>query len=235
MNKIVHGLDLRLGIDSKKRKVIDVAFQIGMMDMILNEYLKELKNIQLLSREEESELWLGYKENNDLNCRIKIIEHYQPLVFKATTSWRLNETIAMDIIQEGTVGLIEAVENYDHLRGVAFSLYAMHRIRGRMLNYMEREGKLSLLDDTTLDNLLVDDNAEVASLAERNYLVEQVKNAMGRLPINEQAVLSGVFLEDREPKQLAESLDMSISHIYRLQKQGIRRVRGMLSKFMKNW
>ena len=203
--------------------------------MILNQYLKELKKIQLLSRDEEQALWLGYKEKNDLNCRSEIIEHYQPLVFKATTSWRLNEAIVMDIIQEGTVGLIEAVENYDHQRGVAFSLYAMHRIRGRMLNYMEREGKLNLLDDSSTGALLVDDGTEVSSLAERNYLVEQVKHAMGRLPVNEQAVLSGVFLEDREPKQLAESLDMSISHIYRLQKQGIRRVRGMLSNMMKNW
>lgn len=235
MKKSVHGLDLRLGLDSKNRKVIGIAFQIRMINMLLNQYLKELKKIALLSREEENKLWLGYKENNDLNCRSKIIEHYQPLVFKATTSWRLNETIVMDIIQEGTVGLIEAVEHYDHQRGVAFSLYAMHRIRGRMLNYMEREGKLSLFDDSTLGDLLVDDRAEVSSLAERNYLMEQVKNAMGRLPVNEQAVLSGVFLEEREPKQLAESLDMSISHIYRLQKQGIRRVRGMLSKFMKNW
>ena len=203
--------------------------------MILNQYLKELKKIQLLSREEESALWLQYKENNDLNCRSSIIEHYQPLVFKATTSWRLNESIVMDIIQEGTVGLIEAVENYDHQRGVAFSLYAMHRIRGRMLNYMEREGKLSLRSDSTLNDLLVDDGAEVSGQAERNYLVQQVQNAMGRLPVNEQAVLSGVFLEDREAKQLAESLDVSVSHIYRLQKQGIRRVRGMLSSFMRNW
>lgn len=211
--------------------------------MILNQYLKELKKIRLLSREEESELWLGYKENHDLACRSKLIEHYQPLVFKATTSWQFDESAVMDMIQEGTVGLIEAVEHYDHQRGVAFSLYALHRIRGRMLNYMEREGKLKTLsiDKTlspeggTLGDLLVDVQAEVASQVEKNYLVQQVKNAMERLPINEQAVLSGVFLEEREPKQLAESLDMSVSHIYRLQKQGIRRVRGMLSRFMKNW
>lgn len=212
--------------------------------MILNQYLQELKKIRLLSREEEQKLWLGYKEDDDLDCRSKIIEHYQPLVFKATTSWHLDETIVMDIIQEGTVGLIEAVEHYDYQRGVAFSLYALHRIRGRMLNYLEREGKLNVLSidsklsgepDHTLGDLLVDGRAEVPIQVEHNYLVEQVRNAMDRLPSNEQAVLSGVFLEDREPKQLAESLDMSISHIYRLQKQGIRRVRGMLSKFMQNW
>lgn len=212
--------------------------------MVLNHYLKELKKIQLLSREEEQSLWIAYKENHDMKSRSTIIEHYQPLVFKATTGWRLDEMVLMDMIQEGTVGLIEAVEHYDHLRGVAFSLYALHRIRGRILNYMEREGKLSLLsiDSTVVDEMdgtfgdfLVDSTAEVASQAEHNYLVEQVKNAMGRLPMNEQAVLSGVFLDDLEPKQLAESLDVSISHIYRLQKQGIRRVRGMLSKFMQNW
>ncbi len=212
--------------------------------MDLNQYLRELQKIQLLSREEEQELWIGYKEQNDSACRTKIIENYQPLVFKAATNWHLNEGIVMDVIQEGTVGLIEAVGTYDHQRGVAFSLYAMHRIRGRMLNYMQREGKLALCsidsplsDDqsSTVGDLLVDARAEVAKQAERNYLVEQVEKAMGRLPANEQAVLSGVFLEDREPKQLAESLDVSISHIYRLQKQGIKRVRGMLSKFMQNW
>lgn len=211
---------------------------------MLNQYMKELKKIQLLPRDEEHELWVAYKEYDDLNARSKIIEHYQPLVFKATTGWRLDETVLMDMIQEGTVGLIEAVENYDHQRGVAFSLYAMHRIRGRMLNYIEREGKLNLLSidnaltdeqDSTLGDFLIDSAAEVSSLAERNYLVEQVKNAMGRLPQNEQTVLSGVFIDDLEPKQLAESMEMSISHIYRLQKQGIRRVRGMLSKFMQHW
>jgi RNA polymerase sporulation-specific sigma factor len=212
--------------------------------MILNQYIKELKKIKMLSREEENILWHEYKENNNLDSRSKIIEHYQPLVFKAAMAWRLDEAGIMDMIQEGTVGLIESVEHYNHERGVAFSLYAIARIRGRMLNYMEREGKrntayidspLAGEQDITLGDILVDVKVGVSSQAEHNFLVEQVKNAMERLPVNEQAVLSGVFLDDCEPKQLAESLDVSISHIYRLQKQGIRRVRGMLSKFMQNW
>ena len=47
----------------------------------------------------------------------------------------------MDLIQEGTVGLIEAVERYDPDKNVAFSLYAVHRIRGRILNYLNKEYK----------------------------------------------------------------------------------------------
>ncbi|MPL68945.1 RNA polymerase sigma-E factor [bioreactor metagenome] len=212
--------------------------------MLLKQYLKELNMVEMLAPAAEEQLWLNFKDQGDLDSRRQIIESYQPLVFKAAMSWKVDEPTLMDIIQEGTVGLIEAVENYDHTRGVAFSLYAFHRIRGRMLNFMQQEGKADLTyidspldseDSMTMADRLIDTSVEVASQAEQNFLVEKVKDAMERLPAKEQLVLSGVFFEDREPKQLAETLDMSISHIYRLQKQGIRRVRGMLSKFMQHW
>ena len=213
--------------------------------MVLKQYLAELKKIEPLSSAEEAKLWLAFKSNGDLASRRRLIESYQPLVFKAATQWRADQPTMMDIVQEGTVGLIEAAENYDHTRGVAFSLYASHRIRGRMINYMQSEGKgnLAYIDsplygeenEVTLADVLVDATAEVSRQAEQNYLVEKVKDALGRLPAKEQLVLSGVFLEDREPKQLAETMDMSISHVYRLQKQGIRRIRGMLSKLMHHW
>lgn len=210
---------------------------------VLSQYLAELKKIRLLDAAEEKLLWESYKEAGDLDSRRRLIEHYQPLVFKVALRWRTDEATAMDIVQEGTVGLIEAAESYDHTRGVAFSLYAFHRIRGRIANFVAREGKLnwvyidSPLEEEgalTLGDALVDGAPAVAAQAERNFLVSQVRSAMDRLPKSEQAVLAGMYLEEREPKQLAETLDMSISHIYRLQKQGIRRVRGMLSRLMQD-
>lgn len=213
------------------------------MIVVLSRYLAELKKIRLLEAAEEKHLWEAYKERGDLDGRRRLIEHYQPLVFKVALRWRADEATSMDLIQEGTVGLIEAVESFDHTRGVAFSLYAFHRIRGRIANFVVREGKLnwvyidSPLEEEgrlTLADALVDGAPAVAAQAERNFLVEQVRSAMDRLPKSEQLVLSGMYLEEREPKQLAESLDMSISHIYRLQKQGIRRVRGMLSRLMQD-
>ena len=210
--------------------------------MVLNQYLQELKKVQLLSLEDEQALWQEFKEQGNLDSRRLLIEHYQPLVFKVTARWRANDAVIMDLVQEGTVGLIEAVESYDHRRGVAFSLFAAHRIRGRMLNYLDREGKLvyEYIDAAAGDgqdlqgpsHQVIDPTADVSHQAEQNFLTEQVKKAMDRLPPKEQLVVSGVFLEEREPKQLAEALDISVSHLYRLQKQGIRRMRGMLSKLM---
>lgn len=212
--------------------------------MLLSEYLTELKKIRTLTPDEELALWQGYKAGSDLACRRRLIESYQPLVFKTAMRWRLPEAVILDLIQEGTVGLIEAVENYDHTRGIAFSLFAIHRIRGRMLNHLSREDDSLLHIDSvmategrqvSIADSLVDAQAEVAAQAEQNYLVEELRLAMGRLPAKEQQVLSGVYLDNCEPKDLAASMELSVSHIYRLQKQGIRRLRGMLSRLMGNW
>ena len=197
--------------------------------MRLQDYLAEVTKIVLLEPAAEKELWLQYKNQADLDSRRQLIEQYQPLVVKALSPWRGNEAILMDLVQEGIIGLIEAVENFQPERGVAFSLYAIHRIRGRMLNYLEKENKTV---QVTLAETLVDRAPSVAETAERNFLVDQLHSAMGRLPSKERLALSGVFFEEQEPKQVASTLQISPSHVYRLQQQGIRRVRGMLSRLM---
>jgi len=212
--------------------------------MELQEYLQELKKIDVLDLPHELELWNECKTKQNMDARRVLIESYQPLVFKAAMQFnRLNNI--MDIIQEGTVGLIEAVEKYDHERGVAFSLYALHRIRGRMLNFIKKENSFDMvysensdsIDETENFNIenIVDGAASVMQQAETNFLVSELKNALDRLPQKEQLVLNSVYLNNQEPREVADSLSVSTTHVYRLQKSGIRRVRGMLSKLMQQW
>ena len=209
--------------------------------MRLQEYLAEITKIVLLDPATERALWLGFKQQGDMECRRRLIEQYQPLVVKALSRWRANEALLMDLVQEGTIGLIESVENYDPDRGVAFSLYAIHRIRGRMLNYLAKESKTrqysldtpcTEADGLTVADTLTDVSLPVAEIAERNFLIEQMRTAMDRLPAKERLALTGVLLEEREPCQVASSLQITPSHLTRLQRQGIRRVRGMLSRLM---
>ena len=205
--------------------------------MNFGSYLEELKKIELLEPEQELRLWQAYKETSDMDARRCLIESYQPLVFKQAMQFR-NLDNWMDIIQEGTVGLIEAVENYDYTRGAAFSLYAVHRIRGRMLNFLKKEGSnvcTSIEHVFSEDLSLVDPQPGVAELAEKSFLAGELGQALQRLPERERQVLHGVYLQDLEPKEVAASLDVTPSHIYRLQNTGIRRIRGMLSKLMQNW
>ncbi len=213
--------------------------------MNLHDYLQELNKIRLLEPVEELQLWKQYKDEDNQAAREILISSYQPLIFKVVMQWQLDDCIIMDVIQEGTVGLIEAVERYDYERGVAFSLYAMHRIRGRMLNFLQKEYRhdLTYIDNpmyneecvTTLAESLVDDTLSVSEQVEGNVLMEQVKSAVHRLPQKEQLVIDRVYLQEQEAKTIAQHMELSTAHIYRLQKQGIRRIRGMLSKFMQYW
>lgn len=201
--------------------------------MRLQDYLVEVSKIELLEKTAEKTLWLQYKSKGDLDSRRQLIEHYQPLVVKVLSHWRGgNETVLMDLVQEGIIGLIEAVEKFEPERGVAFSLYAIHRIRGRMLNFLEKEAKGKPISLDIESETLPDEKLSVAETAERNFLVDQLHLAMERLPNKERLALNGIYFEEQEPRQIATMLQISPSHFYRLQQQGIRRVRGMLSRLM---
>lgn len=210
--------------------------------MGLEEYIRELDKVEILAPEREAALWCAFKEAHDGAARRQLIQAYQPLVFKYAMPYRGMEII-MDVIQEGTVGLIEAVESYDYRRGVAFSLFAVHRIRGRMLDFLKKEGATALLcmdevrDATglTLKESLADTGASVSEQAEEHELSDRLREALVRLPQKERLVLEQVYMGRAAVQEVAERLNVSTAHIYRLQKTGIRRIRGMLSRFMQHW
>ncbi|QNH54578.1 sigma-70 family RNA polymerase sigma factor [Selenomonas timonae] len=208
---------------------------------MFSDYVKKLADVQKLTLTEEGELWRAYKERGDEAARRRIIESYQPLVFREVMPYRALPAV-MDAVQEGTIGLIEAVERYDPRRGVAFSLYAVHRVRGRILDFLRREGRVDLpcLEAETeayetAKELLVDERPSVAELAEHHALVGVLGAAMERLPARERLVLEGVTIGGARAQTMAESLGVTPAQIYRLQKNGIRRIRGMLSRFMQHW
>ena len=208
---------------------------------MLQKYLTELKKIKMLSPEEERELWIR-EEEGDEAAHQKLISSYQPLVFKTAVQFHMPEEITLELIQEGTVGLLEAAESYDYTKGVAFSLYAVHRIRGRMCDFMNREfsrDELSLDRETaegwSLAEFIPGMQMLPEEVAERHAVSSRVSQAIDRLPQKEKQVLQGIFLENKTPSVLAADIKVTPGHIYRLEKQGVRRIRGMLSRFMRDF
>ncbi len=201
---------------------------------MFSEYLRELQKVALLAPAEEARLWRAYKGRGDGRSRARLIEAYQPLVFKVAMHLRLREAIMMDMIQEGTVGLIQAVERFDPARGVRFSTFATYRIRGRILNALRRERPAMLAesptgDETSLLGRLADPAAaDRLSAVEDAVLLRQIVEAIGRLPERERRILSGFFLREEEPRRIAGELRISLSHFYRLQKHALRRIQELV-------
>lgn len=205
---------------------------------MLQGYLEELRKTSLLEPEEELELWRRDAAGDEA-AHQRLMTAYQPLVFKIASSFRLPEADTMELIQEGMVGLLEAAESYDYKRQVAFSLFASYRIRGSMVDYLRHstdKGMLYLDSELskgfTLSDALPSELASPSEVTEQHMLCEKVAQAMDRLPLKEQQVLQGMYLEDRPAQEVADAIDVSLGHVYLLQKQGVRRIRGMLSRFI---
>jgi RNA polymerase primary sigma factor len=91
-------------------------------------YLKEIGKIPLLSAEEEIELAKGI-ENNDEEAKRKLAEANLRLVVSIAKRYVGRGMLFLDLIQEGNLGLIKAVEKFDHRKGFKFSTYATWWIR----------------------------------------------------------------------------------------------------------
>ena len=205
-----------------------------------HKYMEELKKIKILSPEEEQLLWHAAAQGDE-DARGRLIICYQPMVFKAAASFRLPEESFLELVQEGMVGIIEAAERFEYERGVAFSLFAIHRVKGRMIDYLRNYsigGDVVWLDSplagtgVAIDRL-IDTGGSPETLAEENFIRRKVAQFFRRLPDNEQKVLRGLYLEELSPGVLAQAINVSRTHVYRLQKRGVRRIRGMLARFIR--
>lgn len=203
---------------------------------MLSEYVSSLSQVRKLTWEEEMALWKRYKEDEDIEARQEIIEHYQLLVFKEAIKYPLQETVVLDLIQEGMVGLMEAAEKFNPDNGVAFSLYALHRVRGRMIDFLrqnQQEVLVDMQDEIQAQPYLQSATGDTAfESADFDSLNHAVSSAFSRLPGREQDVLRNVYYKEKTAAETADAMDVSTAYVYKLEKKGIRRMRGMLSRLM---
>lgn len=87
--------------------------------------------------ENEQEYWERYKEEGDMAARDDLIVQYAPLVKHVVgkISKKMPPNVEFeDLVGYGTLGLIDAIEKFDHTRGVKFKTYAIPRVRGSILD-----------------------------------------------------------------------------------------------------
>ena len=202
---------------------------------MFDEYVRELRRVRTLTPGEERELWERYKGQEDRQARSRLIEAYQPLVFKVVMGMGLPEAHLLDMIQEGTVGLIDAVERFEPARGFRFSTYATYRIRGAVLNALRRERtRANPLEDPEAPSAslgrLEDAAAEEAlDAVEDAVLVGQLAEGLQRLPPRERAVVEVFYFRPRSPATAARELGVSVSHLYRLHHRALEALRRWLA------
>ena len=112
-------------------------------------YLNEIKRYPLLSREDEMDLAIRYREKGDMESAYKLITANLRLVVKIAMDfqryWMQN---LMDLIQEGNVGLIKAAKKFDPYKGYKFSYYASFWIKAYIIKFVMDNWKLVKIGTT---------------------------------------------------------------------------------------
>ena len=103
-------------------------------------YLKEISQITILSPEEEKELAIKIK-NGDMQAKKIFIERNLKLVVSIAKKYPNGGVPLLDLIQEGNIGLMTAVDKYDVTKGYKFSTYATHWIRQAITRSIANYGR----------------------------------------------------------------------------------------------
>ena len=115
----------------------------------LSVYMREVQRHALLSPEEEHSLAVSYHHNpEDVSAAARLVTANLRLVVKIAYEYRRAYKNMMDLIQEGNIGLMQAVKKYDPYRGVKLSSYAAWWIRAYMLRFILNNWRLVKLGTT---------------------------------------------------------------------------------------
>jgi len=167
-------------------------------------YLKEIGKSPLLTAEEEVELAKRI-QNGDEEAKKKMIESNLRLVVSIAKRYG-NKDNFLDLIQEGNLGLMKAVEKYDYQKGYRFTTYATHWIDQTI-------GRAVCSKGTTI-RLPIHINEKVKKLEKIKYELSQELN--------------------REPtkEELAEKLEISVNKVEKLESYKNKKSEISLNKYI---
>src|SRR5205807_504430 len=115
-------------------------------------YVRQIGSGALLTREEEREL-ARRKDEGDEDAKRRLIESNLRLVMAITRNYTKASVPLLDLIQEGNLGLIRAVEKFDYRLGYKFSTYATWWIRQAIAQRLENQRRLIRLPEHVVSDL----------------------------------------------------------------------------------
>ena len=193
-----------------------------------------------LSAEQEREAFERFREEGDMQARGRLIEHNLRLVAHIVKKYYNTSQDQDDLISIGTIGLIKAVNTFDHTKGARLATYASRCIENEILMYF-RAGKktaqevslsepidtdkdghpLSLLDVIADDDTLAEDLELKVNSEQLHRYIYEVLDEREREVIAWRYGLKGEGMAQRE---VAQMLGISRSYVSRIEKKALEKL-----------
>jgi RNA polymerase sigma-32 factor len=151
-------------------------------------YLSQIEEYPILNREQEVELALRYKDNKDKHAAQTLITSNLRFVIKVALGYRNYGVRLMDLIQEGNIGLMKAVQRFDPDKGYRLISYAIWWIKAYMQNYIIRSWSLVKMGTTQAQRKLFYRVADLPEATDLEDHLENVAKLAGRIRVTEDEV-----------------------------------------------
>jgi len=158
----------------------------------LARYLQNIRQYPLLSQEEEYDLAVRYKETRDKRIAHQLITSHLRLVVKVVSKYRGYGLPINEMISEGNIGLIYAINKFEPDKGFRFSTYALWWIKASVQKYILNSWSLVKLGTTAAQKKLF-------------FNLRKIKNSLN---LTDDRELSDDILQD-----IADTLNVSIQEV----------------------
>ncbi len=176
---------------------------------------------------EENALWADLTVEN----RAALIERYQPLVYHILAQVpHIPSGEHADVISEGTLALIEAVDAFDHTRGVKFLTFAYLKVKGRMLDYVRRRKPFIAVEDAGELSAFI----RVVGFSEKRPAEDVLRNLRlaeelyGILTPGEERILRMMYEHGMSQDEIARTLNCTRANVSILHKRALARLRSVI-------
>lgn len=213
-------------------------------DKSVTRYFNEVANCKPLSKEAELELWRKYKYDGDMNARNKLISANLKFVASIAKQYQGRGLSYSDLIAEGNLGLMKALDKFDGERGYKIISYSVWWIKQTILEALSKRNASDAEDlpydyekqgfgdeddcrEATGDDRYLNDGFEVIREKEQS---EAVNLLMEYLSQRERNIITKYYgLDGSKPKTLEE-----IGMEYGLTKERIRQIKNTSFKKMRS-
>lgn len=155
----------------------------------LQRYLSEIRRYPVLTREEEHDLAVQYKQFGDIEAAYKLVRSNLRLVVMIAREYERAFRNLLDLIQEGNIGLMESLKNFDPYRGVRFPSYAVWWIRAYIIRYLMNNWRMVKLGTTQAQRRLFFNLQKEKEKLEAEGFVPGAKLIAQRLDVKESEVI----------------------------------------------
>jgi RNA polymerase primary sigma factor len=183
----------------KRRKAAALDLKPDMTTDSLQLFLKDIGKVRLLTAQEEVELAKRI-ERGDLDAKQKMVESNLRLVVSNGKNYRNQGLPFLDLIQEGTLGLVRAAEKFDYRRGFKFSTYATWWIRQAIARALADKARTIRIPVHVVEKL------NKIGRAERKLVTE-----LGREPTPEEIAEVTGGIEPEEVESIKRSAQAPVS------------------------